>query len=518
MISNVSTRLFYNEAINIEVLIFGLLSSALLLWRALKFHVLPLLHKDDPKEYPYWIPVVGHLRSFSKNSQALLTRARLYFGDTREPFSITMGGQTFYIVTKDSDVRTVFRNSTSLTFEIFAQEILNDLGCSQSAIKSLYGISESSNQYARELKSTSPAKITRQLHHHQLFPGNLINDIGADFIQYFEKTMTVDYLKAQEGYATPLDDDTVTVSLFALNSDIFTNAAQEAYFGSRLRTIEPNMAWTMLEFDDLAWQLLFKYPPFLSRRMRAAKDKAVDALEQYFACPQTERTDTAWFTPTFETEMRKADLNNRDLAISAMTIYWGATTNLRKGAFWFIAHLLFDQELLAAVLREIAPAFTGQAIDQDHLTMRSPRFRGAWEETMRITAYSSSVRYVTEDTVIGGTILRKDYRIMMPYRQMHLDSSIFGDRVEEFVSERFVKNPNLRRHNMTFGGGATQCPGRHLATHAILIFVAMLFHRFDVSLDPPNQKFPVFEEAHPVLGIVDVKRSTDLRIKLRLKK
>jgi cytochrome P450 len=194
-----------------------------------------------------------------------------------------------------------------------------------------------------------------------------------------------------------------------------------------------------------------------------------------------------------------------------------ASTNLRKGGFWFIAYLLFDPALLAAVQREIAPAFTGAEIDQDYLTKQCPRFQGAWEETMRITAFSSSVRFVTQDTVVGNKLLRKGYRIMMPYRQMHLDESVFGDNVQDFVPERFVKNPNLRKHNMTFGGGATQCPGRHLATHSILVFVAMFLHKFDVTLDPPGQAFPVINEAHPVLGLVDVRRESDLKVRLKLR-
>lgn len=265
------------------------------------------------------------MRAFTKDSQGLLTRARLHFKDIRAPFSITMGGQKFYIVTKSKDVSTVYRNSKTLTFEIFAQEILADLGCSPSAINSVYGIGHGGSEgFVKELGAKTPAKKTREMHHHQLFPGagNLINDIGAVFISYFDKTMELQWLKKQF-YASKPGKDAVTVSLWDLNSDLFTNAAQEAYFGKKLRSINPDMAWTMLEYDDLAWQLMFKYPPFMSRKMHAAKDQSFDSLEQYFASPIEEREDTVWWTKAFEAEMRGAGLGNRDLAIMAMTIYWG---------------------------------------------------------------------------------------------------------------------------------------------------------------------------------------------------
>ena len=45
--------------------------------------------------------------------------------------------------------------------------------------------------------------------------------------------------------------------MFTLVSDFFANADQDAYFGQLLRKVEPNLTWIFLEFDELAWQLLF---------------------------------------------------------------------------------------------------------------------------------------------------------------------------------------------------------------------------------------------------------------------
>ena len=104
---------------------------------------------------------------------------------------------------------------------------------------------------------------------------------------------------------------------------------------------------------------------------------------------------------------------------------------------------------------------------------------------------------------------------MMPFKQLHLDESVFGPNVNTLDSERFVPDPKLRRHaSLGFGGGATQCPGRFLAMQATLVLVEMMVHRFDVSIDPPGQPFPEMEEANPVLRIIDVKRSHDLTLKL----
>ena len=179
-----------------------------------------------------------------------------------------------------------------------------------------------------------------------------------------------------------------------------------------------------------------------------------------------------------------------------------------------LAYTLFDPELVKLLREETAPALKGDAVDLNHIWNRCPRLRAVWDETLRVTAFSSSVRYVGKETIIGNKILRKGNRIMMPYRQVHLDGAIFGDRVEQFDSERFMKNDKRRRHQMAFGGGSTKCPGRHLAAQIIMVWVAMMLQRFDITLSGGDQKFPKPEEANPVLGIIDIKGSTDLNLKL----
>ena len=52
------------------------LALVLLVWRVAKFSVVPLLRPNDPQEYPYWIPGVGHLFSFFQDSDNLLARGR----------------------------------------------------------------------------------------------------------------------------------------------------------------------------------------------------------------------------------------------------------------------------------------------------------------------------------------------------------------------------------------------------------------------------------------------------------
>lgn len=181
-----------------------------------------------------------------------------------------------------------------------------------------------------------------------------------------------------------------------------------------------------------------------------------------------------------------------------------------------LSYILFEPALLDIIRDETEPAFQDGAANAGYLSSSCPRLKGIWDEMIRVTSFSASVRFLTEDTKIGGKILRKGNRVIIPYRQLHFDDNVFGKDVAEFQSERFIHQPSLTRHNSwrPFGGGSTQCPGRFMAHQATVVFVAMVLRRFDVVIHPKTQGFPIAEEGNPVLGLMDLSAGSDLQIKL----
>lgn len=179
--------------------------------------------------------------------------------------------------------------------------------------------------------------------------------------------------------------------------------------------------------------------------------------------------------------------------------------------------MLFEPELIQIVREETKGAFADDESIPDikFLENNCPRMNGIWDESMRLSAYSSSVRYITQDTTIGGKILRRGGRLVIPNRQLHFDERMFGEKVNEFNSNRFMENDRLLRSGSwrPFGGGSTICPGRFIAKQAVLSFIAMLLKRFDVEMTEP-QNFPRFDEGVPGLGIMSPKGGDDLNVTL----
>ena len=155
-----------------------------------------------------------------------------------------------------------------------------------------------------------------------------------------------------------------------------------------------------------------------------------------------------------------------------------------------------------------------------------------------INRYSSSalsVRDVTEDTIINGWKFKKGSRVMIPLRTNHQDPKTYGERIDEFVPNRFLNDfiktnssnsqaadgtsvgktgPSIKSLK-PFGGGTTLCPGRHFAVNETVAFIATALRRFDIQL-VEGQK-----EAKPHAGFIlatVVHPAHDVYVRIRLRK
>lgn len=146
--------------------------------------------------------------------------------------------------------------------------------------------------------------------------------------------------------------------------------------------------------------------------------------------------------------------------------------------------------------------------------VENPLLTAAFDETLRLVSGASSARTVKSPTQLGEKTLRKDVKLLMPYRQLHFDAEIFGPRVKEFHPERFLDNQTLGRspNFKPFGGGTTYCSGRFIAKREVLYFVAQLLHKYDVGLADPNATLPRLDEQKPSLGVLEPIKGDDTLI------
>lgn len=519
-ITSIIWRNLYGDSQNGIIRSAELLVLGLLIWRFWRFTLSPRMYPNDPKELPYWIPFVGHGFAFFHNSQALLTKASKYFDGSKDPFALTIFGSKLYVISDPKQTNDVYKNLETLSFIEFVQGLFKRNGVSEAGLKAAYmTLPVDKTGFPNPQGGSLGGTLVRSMHINQLYPGENLDHLEARFLEYFENNLTLPMLrKASAPYLISQDDTSVVVPLMRWCSEYFVRAGGLAYFGDMLGAVDPELAPTFIAFDDLSWQAIYQYPRSWSKVMSAKRDQTQQAFRRYFEIPQNQRNGDAWFTKTMENELRAVGVGTNDIAIILVTLHWAINTNTRKTAFWMLTYLLHNPSYIEPLRRETADAFKGdKLVDLEHLHNNCPLLESFWFETLRMSSNAASVRNVNKDTVIGYKTLRKGNRIMIPYRLLHFDESVYGPEVHSFRPERFA-GPNAEKLTRgdswrPFGGGKTMCSGRHIAKRATLMFLSIVLRKFDIEIIG-EKSMPVPDLGRPVLGIMAVKDDQDFAVRV----
>ncbi|KAG8887012.1 Cholesterol 7-alpha-monooxygenase [Tulasnella sp. 408] len=114
-------------------------------------------------------------------------------------------------------------------------------------------------------------------------------------------------------------------------------------------------------------------------------------------------------------------------------------------------------------------------------------------ESLRVSSSSFSIRTVVEDGVtINGYPqfeFSKDDMLLCQLRSVHLDQEVYGPDAATFKPDRFlgsgiVTEGGSRKPFLPFGGGVSQCEGRHYASKGCKLVLALFLLNFDIKLDP----------------------------------
>jgi cytochrome P450 len=82
-------------------------------------------------------------------------------------------------------------------------------------------------------------------------------------------------------------------------------------------------------------------------------------------------------------------------------------------AFWVVAHLVYDPNLMEQIRQEVLPAIRGNTIDDRFLSEQCPKLDSLIGETLRLTVASSLARVVTDSCLLSGKILHPGNKIMV---------------------------------------------------------------------------------------------------------
>lgn len=110
------------------------------------------------------------------------------------------------------------------------------------------------------------------------------------------------------------------------------------------------------------------------------------------------------------------------------------------------------------------------------------------DETLRLWPTAPGYfREAKHDTVLGGRYpIRAGQMVMVVLQSIHTDPAVWGDDADEFRPDRFLPEQVRARPGHAykpFGTGIRACIGRQFAYHEMILALATILHRYDVTID-----------------------------------
>ncbi|KAK0516257.1 hypothetical protein JMJ35_000860 [Cladonia borealis] len=487
------------------------LALAWLSWRIWAFTLKPAFQPREPRELPYWIP--SHAISFFRDTEGILTRARLYFGNSREPFALTVAGARLYIITAPQDATEIYKNSKTLTFDEYVRDVMKSIGVSDDGITKLW---KPPGENGNDRLHKALAHAAEGYYREQLLPGHQLDILWERVLGEIASSINwdnlpVSTLNGQEG--------SKSLSLLEWTSDVLLKSVVNGFFGDRLLQMDRQLLQNFAAFDKESWKLTYKLPRIIAKDMYEAKDKMVRTVEAYLRLPKDQRSEATWLVKKLEIETAKMDMDSQDLAAMITSLVWVILSNAYKLCFWMMAYLVHDSLLYAAIKAEVTVAVGGGLLRLETRLDECPRLAALYDEVLRLTASSASIRTVESDTTLRNVVLSAGGKVLLPFRQLHFNEKVFGNNVDECDAERFLRDKDLSNSSSfrPFGGGSTYCPGRYVARREVMVFIALAMSRFDDIMLAENElfAFPKLDTKTPSLGIMMPMIGEDVQVVVR---
>ena len=222
---------------------------------------------------------------------------RAYFGLSRVPFAITLGGQRLYVVTSPDDVATVYQNTRTLSWDALLDDLLIGFGVSKSSIVLLWQqlpvevLAASRQSTHDKTPHLSSVHSMLDLYKRQLLPGPKSNVLISTMIRHLEESLY--WPKLCSSYYTSKQPRLYRISLMQFCSEILVNATTRTLFGNTIYKIDPKTTRNLIDFNEHAWMLIFKYPHSAKSSLGLARKNLLRTFTQYLQESSHARKDQA---------------------------------------------------------------------------------------------------------------------------------------------------------------------------------------------------------------------------------
>ncbi|KAJ5826458.1 cytochrome P450 monooxygenase [Penicillium riverlandense] len=267
--------------------------TVLLLWRLWAFTIYPWFYPNRLEYLPYWIPYMGHVIPFFRNSNRLFTRAKKEFN--HKLCALRIVGQDMVMATTAAQIAAIEKDTHSFGFEPFVDLMYDEVSRVSPESKPILWRTPAEGYVSLfpNPKQLSPAHTGIHMLHKQLQTPDALHRFMSESLAGVSNTLRWSYFYETSILASTAD--VKVVSLECLVRDVLFDAQINSFFGPRLQELEPNIRKILKEWDWNSWQVSYKLPSFLAKRAIGPRDHLLDVLTQYYSTPAEHRPGSVPF-------------------------------------------------------------------------------------------------------------------------------------------------------------------------------------------------------------------------------
>lgn len=164
------------------------------------------------------------------------------------------------------------------------------------------------------------AHAVEDFYRQQFHPGGLLEELWGRIQHRLDIALQWDNILAKP--VLPSLTDTKKLSLLQWCRATILPSVTNAVWSDCLLQLEPDLMDIFVTFDNESWKLNFQLPYFMARDMHQAKDKIIANFKRYLATPRDQRSGAAWFLQTLESEFRRLEIRDSDMAAMFVPPFW----------------------------------------------------------------------------------------------------------------------------------------------------------------------------------------------------
>ncbi|KAG8905810.1 hypothetical protein FRB99_008175 [Tulasnella sp. 403] len=470
-----------------------------------------------PPVVPYWIPWLGSAIEMGKDPDGER------YGDI---FGIQAAGKRQYYVTSSTAINAIYKNSKSFVFpptRLALSEII--FGMSHDSI---YGGWMESSLFPIHHRLLSPARVGPLVDAFVLSGDRLLleqrdairtDEHHTTLEAFIHKFMFKTIAAAFFGPFFPADE-VRSSPIFILSETLII------YYSAPYKAYEP-----FLVFDDYFPLIAAEMPSFVTSKGFKARDVLIRLIEQYLEHPEWSNGAAELMKEMVEGSRNATPpYSTWDIAAMLNTDLWASEGNMSWAFFWAINLTLHEPDALTPLIAEVNTTLTSWLANNPCASLSNtdnllafltsnpfPLIASHITEALRISSSSFSIRTTEEDgACAGGYEFKRGDKLICVTRSLHLDEDVYPEPYT-FKGDRFfgmnASESGGKRPYLPFGGGVSQCEGRHFAARGTKALFALVLLHFDIQLDPSVPSKINFDMTRIGTGVLHPSKPTHIIVR-----